>query len=244
MTQAKTLDQLITQVTAALERDGRVNLHRWPITAYIHNEQLILEGKVENIVAKKVAFAVARRLAGQWPVADKLRVVATEPREDRELRDAVVNNLSQELALRECNLRVSTQTGFDAIRDVPGDAGGVIEVAIDDGVITLSGRVGSLSHYRLVEVLAWWTRGCAAINNRLSVVPPEEDNDGELSDAVRAVLEKDPLVHAGQLVASVDDGVVTLQGYVATDAEKKFAVLDTWYLPGVRDVVDHIAVGS
>ncbi len=242
--QPKTLDDLLKQVTAALERDVRVNAHQWPITTRIQNEQLVLAGKVENIAAKKVARTLAQQIAGAWPVDDQLRVTPAEPKEDKALRDAVLNNLLQEPSLRECSLRVQAYEGLELIRDVQNDAGGVIELDIHGGVITLSGHVVSLTHRRLTEVLAWWTSGCEAVINRLEVVPPENDNDGELADAVRIVLEKDPLVHASELVAHVQDGVVTLQGYVANAEEKKFAALDAWYTLGVRDVVDRIEVRS
>jgi len=35
--------------------------------------------------------------------------------------------------------------------------------------------------------------------NGVEVVPPEEDDDGEITDAVRIALEKDPLVDAGEV---------------------------------------------
>ena len=86
----------------------------------------------------------------------------------------------------------------------------------------------------------WWTAGCELVENRLEVVPPEEDNDGELTDAVRMVLEKDPLVHAAQLSIMSRAGTVTLNGMVASDEEKRLAVLDAYYVEGVHAVEDNI----
>jgi osmotically-inducible protein OsmY len=48
------------------------------------------------------------------------------------------------------------------------------------------------------------------------------------------------LVHSGQISIAVEHGEVTLNGYVASDEERRLAVLDAWYVPGVREVVDHI----
>ena len=116
----------------------------------------------------------------------------------------------------------------------------MIDIEVVEGVVTLSGRVGSLTHRRLAEVLAWWTAGCELVENRLRVVPPEQENDGELTDAVRIVLEKDPLVQSSQISIDVQHGEVTLKGYVASEEERRLAVLDAWYVPGVREVVDRI----
>jgi osmotically-inducible protein OsmY len=113
---------------------------------------------------------------------------------------------------------------------------------VADGVVTLAGRVISLSHKRLAGVLAWWVPGCRDVVNRLEVAPPEQDNDDEIGDALRLALEKDPLVHADQIRVSVRNRVVTLEGYVVTKEEMKMAEWDAWYLFGVEEVVNNIEV--
>jgi osmotically-inducible protein OsmY len=69
----------------------------------------------------------------------------------------------------------------------------------DEGTVLLEGKVPSFSHQRLAGVLAWWVPGRQNVLNCLEAVPPEEDNDDEVTDAVRLVLEKDPFVNAGQI---------------------------------------------
>ena len=115
---------------------------------------------------------------------------------------------------------------------------------IHDGGIALSGQLESFTHMRLAEVLMWWTEGCQFVDNKLEIVPPEQDNDNEITDAVRMVLEKDPLVHDSQLLAGTSGGIVVLNGSVASEEEKKLAILDAWYVPGVADVVDRIETRS
>ncbi len=115
---------------------------------------------------------------------------------------------------------------------------------MQDGTVTLSGTVLSLSHRRFAEVLAWWAAGCESVVNLLHVVPPEQETDGELADAVLMVLEKDPLVHQPQNHITAEQGTVTLEGYLASDEERRLAVLDAWYVPGVHDVVDRIQVAG
>src|SRR5690606_6956546 len=74
-----------------------------------------------------------------------------------------------------------------------------IQVLVEDGRVTLTGRVSSIAHKRIAELIAWWTNGVAAVDNQLSVSPPEEDNDYEIAEAVQIAFEKDPLVHSAQI---------------------------------------------
>jgi hypothetical protein len=47
--------------------------------------------------------------------------------------------------------------------------------------------------------------GTHNVINVLEEIPPEEDIDDELSDAVRRVLDKDPFVNAGRIRAGSKD---------------------------------------
>ena len=77
--------------------------------------------------------------------------------------------------------------------------------------------------------------------NSLEVVPPEEDSDDEVSDALRLVLEKDPLVLADQIRTGVSNWVVALVGLVGGE-EEKMAELDAWYLFAAGKVINRIEV--
>ena len=46
----------------------------------------------------------------------------------------------------------------------------------------------------------------------------------------------------GLLRASVEDGTVTLTGFVQTDREKRLVLEQVWRLPGVRQVKDQVEV--
>lgn len=230
----------INELMAALERDPRIDVHHHPVRVSFREGEWVLEGFVKNIAAKKLVQAAARRLAGDTSILDRLRVFAAEPKEDGALRDEVCNLLSQEPVFLEYGLRIVGNGGPITLREPREDASRVLDIEVSNGTVIMTGSVGSLSHRRLAEALVWWTAGCEVVDNRLQVFPPEEDNDGELADVILMVLEKDPLVHASQLSLSVKNGVVTLEGYVASKEEKHLAVMDTWCVPGVQDVIDHI----
>jgi osmotically-inducible protein OsmY len=233
-------DPRLSGLMAALESDPRIDMHQYPVRASIREGRLVLEGTVKNVAAKKLACSAARRVAADAPISDRLRVAAAEPKEDGALRDEVANMLLQEPVFLEYGLRIVKKGVLDTLREPQGDPTRVLNIQVSEGTVTLSGNVGSLTHQRLAEALTWWTAGCQAVENELQVTPPEEDNDGELADAVLMMLEKDPLVHAGQVLISVKNRMVTLDGYVASQEEKHLAVMDAWCVPGVEDVIDHI----
>jgi osmotically-inducible protein OsmY len=237
-----TSEAIVRKVQGLLEHEPRVNLHRYPIKIDLADGAVVLEGDVESIAAKKLALELAASVGEIRGVVDRLRVAPSERRGDGAIRDSLCGFLLRDPELRNCTIRVRAKGRVETLRDVRGERAGEIEVAIEDGVITLEGAVISLSHKRIAGVLAWWTPGCRDVVNSLDVVPPEEDNDDEVVDALRLVLETDPLVQADQITARCRNYVVTLEGYVRNEEERRRAELDAWALFAVDDVVNRIEV--
>lgn len=236
--------EIIDELSAAFERDQWINLHRYPLHIRARDGRLVLEGMVENVAARRRALALAEQIAkGRWSVEDRLRREPTEHMGDRQLRDEVTEKLSSEPVFADYSLRTETAGKIETVHDAGPDAHEIV-VHVDGGDVRLTGSVGSLSHRRLAEVLAWWVYACELVDNRLEVIPPEEDSDNEITDAVRMALEKDPLVHADQLRVGTAGGVVHLDGLIATEAERKFAVLDAWSVHGVWDVLDRTEIAG
>lgn len=233
---------ILKNIRAAFEREPRMHAHQNHIRLDLRNGVLILEGEVDEIAAKKLAVELAGAFAVNG-IEDRLRLVSAEPVEDGEIRDAVLDALTDEPTLKNCALRAWIKDKEEIIREAqPESDGGAIHVFVEDGIVTLEGRVLSLSHQRLAGVLAWWVPGCRDVDNKLAVNPPEEDNDDEINDAVNLVLEKDHTLPAGQIHITTKDRVVTLEGLVFQEAEKKMAETDTWYVQRVRNVINKIEV--
>jgi osmotically-inducible protein OsmY len=231
-------------VLAALEREPAVNLHRWPVRVEydIVRRALTLEGEVENIIAKRRAYACVGRVDGVDGTMDRLRVRPSEPRGDGAIRTSITQSILDEPSLRDCALHVQHKDIMETLRVPPGSKD-TIGVTVVDGVVELTGHIGSLSHKQLTGVLAWWAPGCRDVLNVMKVEPPEAINDGEITDALRLVLEKDPLMpHADDIGISVREYAVTLSGIVINEEERRQAEYNAWYLVGVRDVVNRIEV--
>lgn len=231
-------------VMAAFEHDRHINLHRYPIRLEfdVARGALTLEGEVENIIAKKRAFEIASEDDRVQGVIDRLTLAPGERRGDGAIRDSLVQELLEEPALLRCGIRAQNKGSMETLRESVETPGYVINVLVNESIIQLNGAVPSLSHKRLAGVLAWWTPGCRDVINGMQVTPPEADNDDEIADALRLVLEKDPLIHADQIGIRVKDRVITLTGLAGNKEEKKMAELDAWYLLGVNKVVNNIEI--
>lgn len=235
-------EAIVKRIRGLLEHEPRVNLHRYPIKIDVAGDVVFLEGEVEDVAAKKLALELAAGVNGIRGIVDRLRIKPAERRGDGAIRDSLCGFFLSQPELRNCTLRVAVKGRVETLRDVRGEAAGAIDVAVENGVITLDGTVISLSHKRIVGVLAWWTPGCRDVVNSLAVVPPEDDNEEEVADALRLVLDMDPLVEADTISAQVRNYVVTLEGHVRTEAERRRAELDAWALFAVDKVINKIEV--
>jgi len=240
-----TPQDLAQSVRAALEADVRVNIARFPLRVDATADgAVVLEGELSDVAARKSALTVAAGVPGVRGIVDRLRIVAATPRGDGEIRDSLVKFIERESELSNCTLRVRLEGRVATLHDAGADAFGEIEAEIKSGVITLNGQVLSLTHKRMLGVLAWWTPGCRDVINGVAVVPEEQDSDDEIVDAVRLVLEMDPMLKAETIAVQCRDAVVTLEGDVRTEAGRHQAELDAWYVFGIERVVNRLRLAD
>jgi osmotically-inducible protein OsmY len=239
--------RILDDVRAALAADARIARPPHDVRLAMDGGVLTLEGEVADIVAKKLALERAAAVPGVEGIIDRLRVVPGEPMSDYEILDRLSKVLASELAFQECTIAIGCpvqpcRTSVETVRVGRPEPSGTIEIAVDDGVVTLDGEVPSLAHKRLAGVLAWWIPGSRDVVNGLAVEPPEEDSDDEITEAVRLALEKDPFVEAYEIRVATRNAVVTLTGVAHSDLQRRMAELDAWYVFGVDAVDDHRAV--
>lgn len=225
----KSADGIIRKISAALEQEPRVNLHAYPVQIDYSDGVATLTGETEDIAAKKIALEITAAVPGVSAIVDRLHVQPAETMEDGEIRDHVCNALLSEQLLEAYAIRSLVKGEPELVRE-PVAPFGTIDVEVSDGIVTLNGQVGSLSQKRIAGVLAWWVPGSRDVVNGLEVSPHEEDNDGEVVDAIRLMLEKDPFVNATQVRVTCRDYAVILEGLVSTEAERRMAEADTWYV--------------
>lgn len=234
----------IKAIRARLERDSTIDIHHNRIDIRFEGKTLAVAGEVDSVAAKRLALRRIRELEPGLDVADRLRVAPSERREDGAIRDALVSAFAQESAFHNCTVEVWNKGHLEPVTDARSHSDCHLEAAVEEGVVTLTGEVISLSHRRLATLLAWWVTGTRDVVNALAVVPAEEDSDDELTDAIQLALEKDPMLRDEQIRARTVDGAVTLEGMARGEMARRIAEDDVWCLGDVTAVDNRIQIGG
>jgi len=230
------------EVRAALEREPRINLHKYPVTMEFADGVLTLEGEAEHIAAKKLAMELAIAVSGVTGIVDRFHVTPATRMGDGAILDAVRDALLQESSLLNCSIHVIHKGQLETVREVTHEPRGAIRLSVNEGVVLLDDHVTGLTQKRLAGVLAWWVPGSRDVINGMEVIPDQPDSDEEMAKAVRIVLKKDPFVNEERISVAVRQSVVTLEGDAPSAPQKEMAEFDAWYVFGVDKVVNHIAV--
>jgi osmotically-inducible protein OsmY len=237
-------ETITKQIHGLLERERRINLHRFPIHISNADGVAVLEGEVGDIAAKKLALELAASVSDVRGVVDRLRVAPGERRGDGAIRDSLARMFLENAEFRNCTLRKYTNERTEVLREGNGDSVGEIEISVENGVITLEGHVISVPHRLFAGVLGWWTPGRCDVINALDLQPSYEETDEEVAEALRIVLEADPAVDAAQIRPTCRDWVVTLDGSVPSEEQKRRAEMDAWYVSGVERVENRLTITS
>jgi osmotically-inducible protein OsmY len=173
---------LLESVRDALRADTRIGVDERPIALTLSNGDVVMEGEVDDVNAKRRALRMAAEVIEGRFIIDRLHVRPAVPMEDGEIRDLLRDALIAEPALSQCRVREWVKGDLQPVRDPP-DAIGTLDIRVEDGVVTLDGDVIGLGQKRLAGALAWWVPGSGDVINGLGVTPPETDSDFEIVDA-------------------------------------------------------------
>lgn len=119
-----------------------------------------------------------------------------------------------------------------------------IGVAVDNGVVTLSGHVGSYAEKLAVEKAARRVRGVKAIAEEVKVRFPSDQktNDDEIAQRAMNILLWSSVLPQGSVSIKVQDGWVGLSGQVAWQYQRSFAESQVRRLSGVIGVINSITI--
>lgn len=119
-----------------------------------------------------------------------------------------------------------------------------IGVAVDDGVVTLTGHVPSSWQKWMVERTVWRVKGVRALAQEIEVRLPSDkkDADDEIAERVLNMLAWDVAVPNKAIRVKVQEGSVTLDGEVNWNYQRKAAEDDVRKLSGVCEVINNIAI--
>lgn len=230
------------EVRAALEREPRINLHKYPVRMEFADGVLTLEGEAEHTAAKKLAMELAIAVSGVTGIVDRLHVTPATRMGDGAILDAVRDALLQESSLLNCSIHVIHKGQLETVREVTSEPRGAIRLSVNEGVVLLDDHVTGLTQKRLAGVLAWWVPGSRDVINGMEVIPDQPDSDEEMAKAVRIVLKKDPFVNEERISVAARQSVVTLEGDAPSAPQKEMAEFDAWYVFGVDKVINRLEV--
>jgi hyperosmotically inducible periplasmic protein len=123
--------------------------------------------------------------------------------------------------------------------------GDAVKAESKDGVVTLSGTVNDASHKGLAKETAANLPGVKSVDNRLELKAeyPAEQTSEWLAMKIKAALLFHRNVSMVNTQVNVEEGIVTLRGEVASEAEKE---LTTEYanVEGVKEVKNEMTVAK
>jgi osmotically-inducible protein OsmY len=116
-----------------------------------------------------------------------------------------------------------------------------IEVAVEDGIVTLTGRVASTATKEIAERAVKRVPGVRSVANDLRVTSGRERTDTDIAREALHRLRNNLAVPVG-VQAVVADGFITLDGTVRWMHQRVAAESAVKYIAGVRGVVNEITL--
>ena len=171
-----------------------------------------LSGSVDNLLAKTRAVKIAESIRGVRGVIDRTTVTPVS-RLDEDIRKDILAALTQDPATDSYQVAVS----------------------IRDGVVTLTGSVGSYPERQLAARIAEGVKGIKEVHNDITIHYLAKRTDAEIDADVKSRLRWDIWINGDLVNATVKDGKVTLMGTVGSAISKSRASDDAW-LNGVMGV--------
>jgi osmotically-inducible protein OsmY len=119
-----------------------------------------------------------------------------------------------------------------------------IKIQSKDGAVTLTGIVLEESHKSLAQETVAGLPGVKSVDNKLEVIGevPAKNSDAWLITKVKTTLLFHRSVSAGTTEVDVKDGIVTLRGDAASQAQKELTTEYAKDVEGVKDVNNEMTV--
>lgn len=214
----KTDAQLQQDVMAELRWDPA--LHAAQIGVQVLDGVVTLTGEVSSHLEKVDAEHAAQRVGGMRTLASDMTVKlsAFGRRTDADIAGSAVHALAWTEGLPE----------------------GAIQVLVENGWLVLTGTVPWQYQREAAAESVRCLWGVTGVSNQIAIAPPQA---GGVSKAgIEAALDRRAPSTQHRVQVEVSGGDVTLSGSVRSWADRDLALHAAWGSPGVRRVVNHIAI--
>lgn len=201
---------ILEAIELELRYDDRVVSDMIDVT--VDSGVVTLSGNTFTLLGKRRAVELIGDLKGVRAVVDRLNV-RPSGRSDAEIAADVVATLQLDPAVDQNS----------------------IETDVEDGAVRLRGDADSYAEKLVAENAVAGVRGVVSIHNELDVDAKQRRPDDEIKPEIEARLANSPWIHQNFIEVQVEDGKVTLSGYVGSPNQKSRAGMLAW-VAGVQDL--------
>jgi osmotically-inducible protein OsmY len=214
----KTDNQLQDDVIAELKLDSAVTATR--IGVIVKGGVVTLSGEVRDVAQKLDVEHVAQRVSGVKALAIELKITpAGHPNENA-------------AEVGRC-----VEVGLQMTKEVRPDA---LKVVVEQGMVKLTGDVDSADEKRAALDSVRYLRGVTGVTDEIAVKPSVRV--GRVKDDIAFALHRVAASDAMRICVEVHGDEVTLSGCVQSSVQRRVAVKSALATPGVRHVVDKLAI--
>lgn len=185
----------------------------------VNDGVVTLVGTVDSYTKKWNAEDAALRVKGVKAVANELEV-----------------KLPLSLVRNDEDIARAAMLALESSVDIPD----TIKVAVEKGWVTLRGQIEWYYQKMEAEHKVRDIIGVKGVSNQIEVSPSVKPKDlkRRIEEALLRTVQSD----ARNIHVDVQDGKVILKGKVHSWFEKEEAKHEAWRAPGVREVVDELAI--
>jgi osmotically-inducible protein OsmY len=235
-------EEITAALQAAFKLDPRVKT--FDLETMVSDGTATLMGKVDNYAAKLAAERDARNTVGVQHVVNLLKVRPAELLEDAALYGRIISALRRDPQLEVTDIDVTVRNGRVILTGEPDNTFEVGEayrvVSGVDGVAEVDNRLKpttvSIPPYGLHCA---WNHYVPDGYWPFEEIP--KSLDSEIKSDVESELFWSPFLDSDQIEVKVNDGTVTLSGYVDDYAERRIATENAWE-GGAHGVLNHLEV--
>lgn len=210
--------EIQADVLAELRWDPKIKAPQ--IGVEVSNGVVTLSGYVESYLEKVSAEKAAKRVIGVGAIAQEIKVLlpGSSIRSDTEIARQIQSIISW--------------SDID-----PNDQ---IHIKVEQGFITLSGKVEAFHKKELAQQYASNMLGVTGVCNLIEIEP--KLTGSVIKKDIQDAFTRQAIDQAQKLDIMINQNIVTIAGKVKSWSERNSAINAAWSIPTVKNVIDRIQI--